>query len=162
MWRSPTPILTALKLAYQLCPSVIAIGSADSLFHYPNFGISTENQQSLSGYPTPPAAFPAYLFADKSTTRKRYAEGAIPLLNGVIESTIFLIEDPVLYPTDAEVEYFGRQLLKEIGAQCDTTWSDHHVGMSSGPRPGQRAAGADGSAPIYRTITLTHEYGLNR
>jgi hypothetical protein len=152
-WSNPSAVITQWRDQLLLCPSVAAVPIGSPDVHYPTFaGGDSESPDSL----------PCALLQEAPQSRTRYAEGAIPLISGMLKANFYF---PLTLATSAGFcETFARQVILELGQQYNAglAFSDFETILSSDPRPGARASGEDSPTNTYRAVTITVRYGLSR
>ena len=146
-WMNPYGTITQYRTQLLLCDTIIT-SFATGVFHYPSFGPSGATPDTL----------PACLLQEGEQDRDRYAEGAIPLISGILKASFYFEEAQA---TDAGwLESFCRSVIYDLGKQFNgLPFKNHKVTLSSEPTPGLRAADGEN---LYRAATITSTYGLTR
>ena len=151
-WTNPSAVITQWRTQLLACSAVSALPVVEADFHYPFF----------AGGGLVPDTLPAVLLQEPEHTRHRYAEGALPLIGGTLKAGFYLDEATA---TDAGfLETFARNVIEQLGSQYDggLAFKNYATTLSSEPKPAARAAGANDSRNLYRSVILTVQYGLDR
>jgi hypothetical protein len=159
-WVNPPPTVVQFRNQLLLCPSVTGApwNMTSSEFHYP-----TMNPSQIS--PNQPTfdLMPCAVLADVETERERYAEGAVPLINGDLVATFYIAQEE--FPTwdVGTLETQGRQILSDMGAQYfGLSFKRSRIRLASDPKPGQQGDNNSQQQQLYRTFSLHFTYGLSR
>jgi len=152
-WSNASPVLIQFRAQLLLSPTILAVPMVQAEFHYPAFGPSG----------TTPETMPACLLQETPQERERYAEGALPLVSGTLKAAFFFGEATSL--DSGAMEAFARDVIKDLALQSASggiSFRSFSTSLSSDPKPAARAAGETSAVNLYRSVTITANYGLSR